>query len=113
MQDSQRDLTAGVLRWAAGLYPPEKRAWGEAILAEVYEIDGFAPRLWWTLGGLTMALRVFLSSLLTPSGKPGTAGPVLPASAAPIPWKRVFICVALAAALLLVPGFRQGLGLVV
>ena len=112
MQSYESSFAALVLQWATGLYPPEKREWGEAILAESYEVTGAGPKLWWTLGGLNMAVRAFLSNLLSFGPKhPGLDGPQ--GSIAPIPWKRVLGCVAIAMALLLVPGFRQGLSLVV
>ena len=87
MQSHENRFAAGVLQWATRLYPPEKREWGEAILAESYEVTGAGPKLRWTLGGLNMALRAFLSNLFSfGSKRPGLdSGPQ--GAIAPIPWE--------------------------
>ncbi len=113
MQTAESTITERALRWAADLYPPEQRAWGEAILAESYSVAGLGPRLWWTIGGLTMALRIYLENLFNPAKKSAPLGSAAEAPAPPIPWKRVMACFAIAAALFLFPDFRQGLSLVV
>jgi hypothetical protein len=103
-------ITVCVLKWAVHLYPPEKRAWGEAIVAEADSAAEVGATVSWMIGGLMVAFRAFFSRLVQrPAGKNETllVGPgQIPA---PIPWKLAFICIAISAALLFVPDLRQAL----
>ncbi len=103
-------IAVRVLQWAVQLYPPEKRAWGEAIVAEADSAAEVGTALSWMIGGLMVAFRAFFSRLFQrPAGKNETllAGPAqIPP---PIPWKLAFICVAISAGLLFVPDLRQAL----
>lgn len=98
-----------VLQWAVGLYPPEKRAWGEAILAEGDSATQLGEALSWMIGGLMVAFRAFFSRLIRPAAKnePALIGSAQAPS--PIPWKLVFVCLAISGALLFVPDLRQAL----
>jgi hypothetical protein len=99
-----------VLKWAVQLYPPEKRAWGEAIVAEADSAAEVGTALSWMIGGLMVAFRAFFSRLFQrPAGKNETllVGPAqIPP---PVPWRLAVVCVAISAALLFVPDLRQGL----
>ncbi len=103
-------IAVRVLKWAVQLYPPEKRAWGEAIVAEADSAAEVGAALSWIMGGLMVAFRALLSRLFQrPSVKNETlhVGPVqIPP---PIPWKLAFVCVAISAGLLFVPDLRQAL----
>jgi len=103
-------IAARVLKWAVQLYPPEKRVWGEAIVAEADPAAEFGAALSWMIGGLMVAFRAFVSRLFQrPAGKNETllAGPAqIPA---PVPWRLAVVCVAISAALLLVPDLREAL----
>ena len=47
----------GLLRWGAGLVPPERRGWAEAVRAEAGEVPGGTARLGWLAGGLWLVVR--------------------------------------------------------
>jgi hypothetical protein len=103
-------IVVRVLKWAVQLYPPEKRAWGEAIVAEADSAAEVGASVSWMIGGLMVAFRAFVSRLFQrPAGKNETllAGPAqIPP---PIPWKLAVACVAISGALLFVPDLRQAL----
>jgi hypothetical protein len=103
-------IAVRVLKWAIQLYPPEKRAWGEAIVAEADSAAEVGTALSWMIGGLMVAFRAFFSRLFQrPAGKNETllVGPAqIPP---PVPLKLAFICIAISAALLFVPDLRQAL----
>ncbi len=106
-----------VLQWAAGLYPPEKRVWGEAILAEVDMAAGPWATLRWTAGGLMVALRLYCSNLFSKlsrgTGAKGQPAFVVTSGTPPlIRWKRTLGCLIVSAALLCAPEMRQALNAV-
>lgn len=106
-------LAHRVLKWATCLYPPERRVWGEAILAEVHFAEDSGELSWWTFGGLMVALRAFFLNLLSklfrgafkhePGFNPSGGG------SPKMPWRLAIACAAISAALLCVPDFRQAL----
>jgi hypothetical protein len=99
-----------VLQWAVGLYPPEKRAWGEAILAEGESATELGEALSWMIGGLMVAFRAFFSRLIHRSAVKNEPVLIGPAQVPPpIPWKLAFVCLAISGALLFVPDLRQAL----
>lgn len=57
------DMSARLLRWAAGLLSPQRREWGQAMLGELAYIDGRIRRLRFTLDCVIAAL------LLPPWGR--------------------------------------------
>src|SRR5580658_3613954 len=102
-------ITVRMLKWALHLYPPEKRAWGEAILAEADSTTELGAALSWTIGGLMVAFRAFFSRLIRrPAAKnePALIGGQVPP---PVPWKLAFTCLAISGGLLFVPDLRQAL----
>ena len=50
-------MLAGMLRNAAGLLPPGRRQWAEAVRAEAGQVPAGWPRLRWLAGGLWVAAR--------------------------------------------------------
>ena len=50
-------MLAGMLRNAAGLLPPGRRQWAEAVRAEAGQVPAGWPRLRWLAGGLWLAAR--------------------------------------------------------
>jgi len=50
-------MLAGMLRRAAGLLPPGRRQWAEAVRAEAGQVPAGWPRLRWLAGGLWLASR--------------------------------------------------------
>jgi hypothetical protein len=99
-----------VLQWAVGLYPPEKRAWGEAILAEGESATELGEAMSWMIGGLMVAFRAFFSRLIRRSAAKIDPALVGPAQVPPpIPWRLAFVCLAISGALLFVPDLRQAL----
>jgi hypothetical protein len=103
-------IAVRVLKWAVQLYPPEKRAWGEAIVAEADSAAVLGTALSWMIGGLMVAFRVFFSRLFQrPAGKNETLLVGTAQAPAPVPWKLAVVCVAISAALLFVPDLRQAL----
>ena len=50
-------MLAGMLRTAAGLLPPGRRQWAEAVRAEAGQVPAGWPRLRWLAGGLWLAAR--------------------------------------------------------
>jgi hypothetical protein len=50
------DLATRLLRWAAGLLPPDRDEWGRAMLGELDHVDGRLRRLWFALGCVGAAL---------------------------------------------------------
>jgi len=99
-----------ILTRAISLYPPQTRAWGEAVLAEAGSITEFSTALSWTVGGLMVALRAFFSRLFRRSAaknEPALIGP--PQVPPPLPWKLALVCLAISGGLLFVPELRQGL----
>ena len=102
-----------ILTCAIRMYPPEKRAWGEAILAESNSVTERSAALSWTVGGLMVAFRAFFSRLFSrPAAKsePALTGPAQ--IAPPLPWKLVLVCLVISGALLFVPDLRQGLSVI-
>lgn len=103
-------IAVRVLQWAVQLYPPEKRAWGEAIVAEADSAAEVGTALLWMIGGLMVAFRAFVSRLFQrPAAKNETllVGPAqIPP---PVPWRLAVVCVAISATLLFVPDLRQAL----
>jgi hypothetical protein len=103
-------IAVRVLKWAVQLYPPEKRAWGEAIVAEADSAAVLGTALSWMIGGLMVAFRVFFSRLFQrPTGKNETLLVGTAQAPAPVPWRLAVVCVAISAALLFVPDLRQAL----
>jgi hypothetical protein len=106
-------IMQSILTCAIRLYPPEKRAWGEAILAESDSVTEPSAALSWTVGGLMVAFRAFFSRLFRrPAAKsePALTGPAqIPP---PLPWKLVLVCLVISGALLFVPDLRQGLSVI-
>jgi len=99
-----------VLQWAVGLYPPDKRGWGEAILAEGDSATELGEALSWMIGGLMVAFRAFFSRLIHRAAAKNE--PVLIRSVQsppPLPWKLALTCLAISGALLFVPDLRQAL----
>jgi hypothetical protein len=97
-----------VLRYAIRFYPAEQRAWGEAILAEADAITSLNTALSWTIGGLMVAFRVFLSHLVRrpfAKNEPALLGPAQ--APPPLPWKMALVCLTISAGLLFVPELRQ------
>jgi hypothetical protein len=45
-------MLAGMLRHAAGLLPPGRQEWAEAVRAEAGQVPAGWPRLRWLAGGL-------------------------------------------------------------
>jgi hypothetical protein len=113
VREDQNGFAERVLRWALRLYSPDERAWGDAIKAESYLIVGFFPRLWWAMGGLITAFRSFRARSWNFSKRTRTSCNRSQKPVAPLGWKRALICVVVSASLLLAPGVRQGLRLVV
>ena len=62
------DMSARLLRWAAGLLSPQRGEWGQAMLGEHAHIDGRIRRLRFTLDCVIAAL------LLPPWGRRAAAG---------------------------------------
>jgi hypothetical protein len=108
-------IAVRVLKWAVQLYPPEKRAWGEAFVAEADSAAEFGGALSWMIGGLMVAFRALLSNLVSklfrrdPKVEPAFFGP---GAIRPVPWKLALTCLAIFGALLFVPPMRQALGTV-
>jgi hypothetical protein len=106
-------IMQNILTCAIRLYPPEKRAWGEAILAESNSVTEPSAALSWTVGGLMVAFRAFFSRLFQrPAAKnePALTGPAqIPP---PLPWKLVLVCLAISGSLLFVPDLRQALNVI-
>jgi hypothetical protein len=105
-------IMQSILTCAIRLYPPEKRAWGEAILAESNSVTEFSAALSWTAGGLMIAFRAFFSRVFrrpTAKSEPVLTGPQIPP---PLPWKLVLACLVISGALLFVPDLRQGLSVI-
>ena len=50
-------MLAGMLRRAAGLLPPGRQDWAEAVRAEAGQVPAGWPRLRWLAGGLWLAVR--------------------------------------------------------
>jgi len=50
-------MLAGMLRHAAGLLPPGRRQWAEAVRAEAGHVPAGWPRLRWLAGGLWLTAR--------------------------------------------------------
>jgi hypothetical protein len=50
-------MLAGMLRRAAGLLPPGRQQWAEAVRAEAGQVPAGWPRLRWLAGGLWLAAR--------------------------------------------------------
>jgi len=50
-------MLAGMLRHAAGLLPPGRQEWAEAVRAEAGQVPAGWPRLRWLAGGLWLAVR--------------------------------------------------------
>ncbi len=99
-----------VLKWAVLLYPAEKRAWGEAILAESALATETGVALSWMLGGLMVAFRAYFSRRLRRKSASSELAFIGPAQLPPpVPWKIAVICVAISGALLFVPDLRQAL----
>lgn len=108
-QRTANQLMKSALTWAIRFYPAEKRAWGEAILAEADFITDTGAAVSWTLGGLMVAFRAYFSRLLggRSASDPVTLGPAQ--TPPPVRWKLVLVCLAIVAALLFVPELRQAL----
>ena len=51
-----KNLARAILRWAVTAFPPQQREYGQAMLAELEELRGWAA-LEWALGGMLMAAR--------------------------------------------------------
>jgi len=108
-----RRIMQNILTCAIRLYPSEKRAWGEAIVAESSSVTEFSAALSWTVGGLMVAFRAFFSRVFRrPAAKsePALNGPAQVPP--PLPWKLVLVCLAISGALLFVPDLRQGLSVI-
>ena len=106
-------IMQSILTRAIRLYPPEKRAWGEAILTESNYVTERRGALLWTVGGLMVAFRAFFSRLFRrPAAKnePALTGPEQPPPR--LPWKLVFVCLVISGALLFAPDLRQGLSVI-
>jgi hypothetical protein len=50
-------MLAGLLRASAGLLPPERREWAEAVRVEAGQVHDGWPRLRWMAGGLWLVAR--------------------------------------------------------
>ena len=103
-------IATRVLKRAVHFYPREKRAWGEAIVAEADSAAELGDAMSWMIGGLMVAFRAFWSRLFQrPAGKNETL--LIGTAQIPprVPWKVAFVCVTISAALLLVPDLRQAL----
>jgi hypothetical protein len=50
-------MLAGMLRHAAGLLPPGRQEWAEAVRTEAGQVPAGWPRLRWLAGGLWLAVR--------------------------------------------------------
>lgn len=71
MSGTQNDFSRRVLAFLQDRIPPSLQPWNEAMLAELAVIEGFWPRLGWSLGGmialLTATLRLGARSAATSS----------------------------------------------
>ncbi|MGO9087715.1 MAG: hypothetical protein ACLQBK_21070 [Candidatus Sulfotelmatobacter sp.] len=106
-------IMQSILSCAIRLYPSEKRAWGEAILAESNSVIEPSAALSWTVGGLMVAFRAFFSRLFSrPAAKNEPALTGTAQIPPPLPWKLVVVCLAISGALLFVPDLRQGMSVI-
>jgi hypothetical protein len=106
-------IMQSILTCAIRLYPPEKRAWGEAILAESNSVTEPSAALSWTVGGLMVAFRAFFSRLFSRPAVKSEPALTGPAQIPPrLPWKLALVCLVISGALLFVPDLRQGLSVI-
>ena len=107
-------LAHSSLRLALRFWPAESRDWGNALAAELHEIEKPVEALRWALGGLMLFSRASVSHLLAwlklPAGSRLSKDPLLPGANPPILPKRsrLFTAVLLAAtvAVLFLPQSR-------
>ncbi len=108
------------LQLALRLWPEESRGWGQALAAELDEIEKPLEALRWALGGVMLFTRAFASNFLAwlrlPTGSRLSPGSLLPGSVAPILPKRsrLFTAAILVAtgAVLFLPQSREAISTV-
>lgn len=63
-----RRLATFLLEWAISVAPTDTLEWGNAVLGELYQVEGDWSALLWAIGGAGMLLKRALVAIIFPAG---------------------------------------------